>query len=250
MSRYLNLFTLFCTIVLLSAGGIVGCSNEALNGPSDPANSDAAGALLKGSCNNNSNNKSKDKNKGDKNDKKKKDKKDNGDKKKKDKKDKDDKNKGDKNKDDKNKDDKNNGNSGGSECNTPPPAPQYDGCVEPVDYWVDNPSDWPAPFTPDGQFCTFTGATFYTFISAPVNECDPNWIVKLAHEYIAALLNKTYNNGDIPKDIQDAINEGQLFFNGRDMRVPLTAAEICQAERLFGILAPFNDGDGDLPACE
>lgn len=139
------------------------------------------------------------------------------------------------------------GTNNGGNCNSNPyNPPQYDGCVQSVEYWQDNPDVWPPPFQADLQFCTVTGASYYAVFTA-----DPtgNWFLILAHEYIAGLLNKTYNKGDIPPEIQAAIDEAQLFFHNRDPRIPLTAEEIAQAQALADVLSDFNTGNFGLDQC-
>ncbi len=137
-------------------------------------------------------------------------------------------------------------NNGGNCSKNPFNPPQYDGCVQSVEYWQDNPDVWPPPFKADLQFCTVTGASYYAVFTK-----DPtgNWYLILAQEYIAALLNKTYNKGDIPPEIQAAIDEAQLFYHDRDPRVALTAEEIAQAQALADVLSDFNTGNFGLDQC-
>ena len=136
------------------------------------------------------------------------------------------------------------------------PTPAAGGCVHSMQYWATHPLEWPAPFVPDAQFCTVTGAPYFYFIQPPTGgDCThPPWAMILAQQYIAALLNKSYNGGKIPKGVQDAINEAQLFFNGRDMQAALTPEEIVVMARLYNIFNEFNYGigggpNGSLPKC-
>lgn len=138
--------------------------------------------------------------------------------------------------------------SGSRNCDTGSAGnvPEYDGCVESVDYWRCNPDVWPPPYKADLQFCTVTGATFYAIFTM---DATGNWYLILAHEYIGSLLNKTYNAGEIPPEIQEAINQAQLFFHNRDGRVPLTAEETSQAQALADVLSDFNSGNFGLTQC-
>jgi len=124
-------------------------------------------------------------------------------------------------------------------------TPSYDGCVKEVGYWQCNLIAWPPPYQGDLQFCVGSGATYYEVLF--IQSASP--LIQLAQNYIGALLNKTRNGGAIPPEVQAAINEAQLFFNNRDLRVPLTQAETEQALRLLPIFFDFNNGLGGLALC-
>lgn len=139
------------------------------------------------------------------------------------------------------------GNGGDESDNDQNNTPQYDGCVHSVEYWQNNPEDWPAPYQADLQFCTVPGVTYYTVIT---KETNGMWFFILAHEYIGALLNKTYNGGNIPPEVQEAINEAQLFFHERNPNIPLTEEELAQAQALADLFSDFNDGNFGPEACD
>lgn len=124
--------------------------------------------------------------------------------------------------------------------------PSYDGCVKEIGFWQCNLIAWPPPYQGDLTFCVGSGATYIEVLY--MQNSSP--LFQLAQNYIGALLNKTYNGGNIPPEVQEAINEAQLFFHLRDLRVPLTEAETEQALRLIPIFFNFNNGLGGIPSCE
>lgn len=123
--------------------------------------------------------------------------------------------------------------------------PSYDGCVQEIGFWQCNLISWPPPYNPDSTFCVGSGATFVQVLY--MQSSSP--LIRLAQNYIGALLNKTHNGGNIPPEVQAAINEAQLFFHLRDLRVPLTEAETEQALRLIPIFFDFNNGLGGIAPC-
>lgn len=234
-----SLLATFIVAMLVMLVGFTGCEN-APNSPDSQASisSGDGDVLLKGSSKKKKKNKKKDK---------KKKKKNNNDRNNDD----DDDNGGYNNDDDddnggyNNDDDDDNGGT----CNPPPPnpCPDSEGCVRGWEYWKNHCECWPEPFTCEGQFCTHIGVTFYQAIST--NPCG-NWYYLLSRQYVATLLNKSANSGNIPAAIQAAIDRAQAFFHDRSPNTPLTAAEICEVQALLQIFTNFNTGCGGLPPCE
>lgn len=122
----------------------------------------------------------------------------------------------------------------------PPPCVADMGCTYTQDYWGNKPNVvWPAPYERDGELF-LSGQTWQEVMDTPVNVSQGYY--QLAHQYIAALLNKA-NGAFVPQGVQDTLNlaTGWLSAYGPSA---CTAKGSCGLQKDWAaVLDDYNNGE-------
>lgn len=90
----------------------------------------------------------------------------------------------------------------------PPPPCAPEGCVYTQGYWKNHPDDWPSGYHPDDAFFS-SGKTWLGVLETPAGG---NAYYILAHQYIAAVLNKA-NGASVPPGVQTTLDLATAWFN-------------------------------------
>jgi hypothetical protein len=130
----------------------------------------------------------------------------------------------------------------------PPPACPVDlGCTYTQGYWKNHSDNWPTDYQPSASFY-FSGQTWLQVL---LTEPQGNAYYILAHQYIAAVLNKA-NGAYVPAGIQSILDSAASWFNSN---YPSSCAEkgSCQEQKDWAaVLDTYNQGNypGGPPHCE
>jgi hypothetical protein len=120
-------------------------------------------------------------------------------------------------------------------CGCPKPT----GCVRTQGYWKSKPGvTWPAPYSRTTMFFS-SGLTWQQILeTAPQGG---NGYLILAHQYIAALLNRA-GGASAPSSVQTTLNNATAFFSS-GANLDSCGGSACETQKTWaGILDTYNNG--------
>lgn len=123
----------------------------------------------------------------------------------------------------------------GPVCGCPKPT----GCVRTQGYWKSKPGVvWPAPYTRGAMFFS-SGLSWQQILETPPQ--GGNAYLILAHQYIAALLNRA-SGASAPSSVQTVINNATAFFSS-GTNLDSCGGSACDTQKTWaGILDTYNNG--------
>lgn len=132
----------------------------------------------------------------------------------------------------------------GTCCTPPPPAK----CVRTQGYWSNKPNViWPKPYTRGATFF-HSSYTWQGILDAPA--AGGNGYVILAHQYIAAVLNRA-SGASAPAGVQSVIDQATAWFKGTALPEHC-GGSLCQTQKDWAaVLDNYNNGQvsGGPPQC-
>lgn len=127
---------------------------------------------------------------------------------------------------------------------TPPSCTPTCGCTLTQGYWRTHPEAWPAGGPQPGDLFFNSGLTYLEIMLA--TEAGGNAYVKLAHQYIAAVLNVA-NGACEPQSVVELIAESTGFFSGFPLGSSFCSSSLsgCPLQVTWaGLLDTYNSGTG------
>lgn len=123
----------------------------------------------------------------------------------------------------------------GAVCGCPKPT----GCVRTQGYWKSKPGVvWPAPYSRGATFFS-SGLSWQIILETPPSRGNAYLI--LAHQYIAALLNRA-SGASAPAAVQSVINSATSFFSS-GTNLDSCSGSACETQKTWaGILDTYNNG--------
>lgn len=120
-------------------------------------------------------------------------------------------------------------------CGCPKPT----GCVRTQGYWKSKPGVvWPAPYTRDAAFFS-SGLTWQQILETP--PAGGNGYIILAHQYIAAVLNRA-SGASAPSALQTVIANAATYF-ASGATPASCGGSLCEQQKTWaGILDTYNNG--------
>lgn len=113
------------------------------------------------------------------------------------------------------------------------------GCVRTQGYWGNKPDVvWPAPYSRNATFFS-SGLTWQQIMDTP--PAGGNAYIILAHQYIAAVLNRAAG-ASAPSSLQTIINNATAWFAGGTTLATCSASECATQKNWASILDTYNNG--------
>lgn len=120
-------------------------------------------------------------------------------------------------------------------CGCPPPT----GCTRTQGYWKSKPGVvWPSPYSRTALFFS-SGLTWQGILET--SAAGGNGYIILAHQYIAAVLNKA-SGASVPSGVQTVLNNAATYFSSGTTPASCGGSACATQKTWAGILDTYNNG--------